>query len=1833
MKKAWEHFGVEEEVFKTIVNFEEEFVRSMMKKRFGVDYDGIAVKTQIKKNETLTYELAESIIKLDISFVKKVQSVGKNYKNYFQNNNADMAKKIEMVYGLKHQELIKILEDLPAPQRTAFIYSFGIDRKVMPISKVAELLKKQEEEVILLIKTTFSALERKELNNTNNTQSKENDVPNSLISPLIKKGYEKSSITKAIMSYDSDICLILRRVYGFDYSGFKAPYIKLSDEEKKIINDVISGEDNIESRIKSPETSKGSPIKLPVNLPKYCKKMGYEKDDLIDAYSNLTIEQKTLFKKAYDSSFNYIGKDLDQKDLDILKKMLCSEDFGLIPLLKKSKYERYNGGLPQNLFSQFTPRGYTKKEVILGYKRLPKDTQILVLSKYDKDFRLRKDVYISKEAKEKLKKVINEDFEKAILGIEYAYDFAVSIGFTKEEFVSVLESLPNEEEKTLRIYMSKDLILKKEISSQTIFMIQKKLPAIMYIERQKNGVSTKDIKLNEDIKQEIENLHKIKYFYDYAVSLGFTKEEFIQTYNSLTLEEKTKLETLINEDFSLKRTIKSSESAYYISHVKLPALMYLEREKNNIDTTNIQVTETVKAMIDSFRKTSHETKYLYDYAVSIGFTKEEFIKTYNSLTLKEKKKTESIINEDFSLKQNLSSSDSVRHISYIKLPALMYLEREKNNIDTTNIQVTNTVKATIDSFHKPSHQTKYLYDYAVSIGFTKEEFIKIYNLLTKEEKVKLEDFINEDFSLKKTLKASDTAFYISHIKLPALMYIEREKNNIDISGIQTTNKIKEYIDQLHKKDNKKYMYDYAVSIGFTKVEFILTYNSLTLEEKTSLKSWINEDFSLKKSINSSESAYYINHVKLPALMYLEREKNNIDTTNIQVADTVKTVIDSFRKTSHETKYLYDYAVSIGFTKEEFIEAYNLLTLEEKKKTESIINEDFSLKQSLNSSASARHISYIKLPALMYIEREKNNIDTTNIQVTVQLKEYIDKRCKKATQKYLYDYMVSLGFTKEEFFEIYEKLNDEEKNMVEMYINEDFSIKEKFQAGSSMFYMTYAKLPALMYLEREKNNINIDDLTLTKLIKKEIQKCKNKEKAKEPKHLYDIWVSAGFTKEEFIGAYNLLGTDERNQFKKYIDDDFTLKAKIPRKGSVGYLYNTKIPAIMYKIRMDKGMDVDSLKLCKSTKKIISNVRIKINKYIYDNALDCGFTKNEFLNVFKNLEDIEKDQIKEYINDDLSFKALASDENSAVYNLLEVKIPALMVIERIEKGLNTHELRLSESVKKAIEELNKHLYDYSLSIGFTKEEFIEVYNSLIEDRKNRLNAYINNNFLITHEITDEYDHNTVYVVIPALIFLKQIRACEKTLEEVMSLDNIDEKIKSLTNMMINDKKYAREFANENEKYYYDLYIKRGFTKEEFDNIYNCVLSDEERKLVHVYCDTDFKLSKTNVSSPLKEEAYKLYYQTFYVYLGLNRLENKGTLDGVKLPLRADKAIEEIRRKEKMRTVFDLLSNFNKELVKRVISSFSRDEKSLYYTYFDKKDVQIDVNLNVEIKNLIYNIIPIRIKKLIFEEKIQLETSIPTNLCDYFKNYTSRKDFIMYALLFLPHKYLEFFNYYYDEELMLKKGIKYDAEIFKLMNIVLKYKEEDLKEPIQTSSLQRILENLNEIVDLKAYFDHRGLKDKFEYAAGRIYEDKLSSVNCSIIKKHYDERFELKNDELSPKEINLLIKTLEDISLYLKKMEISDDEVMDYANSKNIKEYIEKIKSMHIFTSEMINSLSISGKALYFLSIEFIINKDSTFTLSDEAEILGISKNDLCNNLYTSIIEAKGAIEKIFNKNLKN
>ena len=1735
MKKAWEHFGVEEEVFKTIVNFEEEFVRSMMKKRFGVDYDGIAVKTQIKKNETLTYELAESIIKLDISFVKKVQSVGKNYKNYFQNNNADMAKKIEMVYGLKHQELIKILEDLPAPQRTAFIYSFGIDRKVMPISKVAELLKKQEEEVILLIKTTFSALERKELNNTNNTQSKENDVPNSLISPLIKKGYEKSSITKAIMSYDSDICLILRRVYGYDYSGFKAPYIKLSEEEKKIINDVISGEDNIESRIKSLETSKGSSIKLPVNLPKYCKKMGYEKDDLIDAYSNLTIEQKTLFKKAYDSSFNYIGKDLDQKDLDILKKMLCSEDFGLIPLLKKSKYERYNGGLPLNLFSQFTPRGYTKKEVILGYKRLPKDTQILVLSKYDKDFRLRKDVYISKEAKEKLKKVINEDFEKAILGIEYAYDFAVSIGFTKEEFVSVLESLPNEEEKTLRIYMSKDLILKKEISSQTIFMIQKKLPAIMYIERQKNGVSTKDIKLNEDIKQEIENLHKIKYFYDYAVSLGFTKEEFIQT--------------------------------------------------------------------------------------------------YNSLTLKEKKKTESIINEDFSLKQNLSSSDSVRHISYIKLPALMYLEREKNNIDTTNIQVTNTVKATIDSFHKPSHQTKYLYDYAVSIGFTKEEFIKTYSSLTEEEKVKLEDFINEDFSLKKTLKASDTAFYISHIKLPALMYIEREKNNIDISGIQTTNKIKEYIDQLHKKDNKKYMYDYAVSIGFTKVEFILTYNSLTLEEKTSLKSWINEDFSLKKSINSSESAYYINHVKLPALMYLEREKNNIDTTNIQVTETVKTVIDSFRKTSHETKYLYDYAVSIGFTKEEFIEAYNLLTLEEKKKTESIINEDFSLKQNLSSSTSARHISYVKLPALMYIEREKNNIDTTNIQVTVQLKEYIDKRCKKVTQKYLYDYMVSLGFTKEEFFEIYEKLSDEEKNMVEMYVNEDFSIKEKIQVGSSMFYMAYAKLPALMYLERKKNNININDLTLTKLIKKEIQKCKNKEKAKEPKHLYDIWVSACFTKEEFIGAYNLLGTDERNQFKEYIDDDFTLKAKIPRKGSVGYLYNTKIPAIMYKIRMDKGMDVDSLKLCKSTKKSISNLRIKINKYIYDNALDCGFTKNEFLNVFKNLEGIEKDQIKEYINDDLSFKTLANDENSAVYNLLEVKIPALMVIERIEKGLNTHELKLSESVKKAIEELNKHLYDYSLSIGFTKEEFIEVYNSLIEDRKNRLNTYINNNFLITHEITDEYDHNTVYVVIPALIFLKQIRACEKTLEEVMSLDNIDEKIKSLTNMMINDKKYAREFANENEKYYYDLYIKRGFTKEEFDNIYNCVLSDEERKLVHVYCDTDFKLSKANVSSPLKEEAYKLYYQTFYVYLGLNRLENKGTLDGVKLPLRADKAIEEIRRKEKLRTVFDLLSNFNKELVKRVISSFSRDEKSLYYTYFDKKDVQIDVNLNVEIKNLIYNIIPIRIKKLIFEEKIQLETSIPTNLCDYFKNYTSRKDFIMYALLYLPDKYLEFFNYYYDEELMLKKGIKYDAEIFKLMNIVLKDKEVDSKEPIQTSNLQRILENLNEIVDLKAYFDHRGLKDKFEYAAGRIYDDKLSSVNCSIIKKHYDERFVLKNEELSPKEINLLIKTLEDISLYLKKMEISDDEVMDYANSKNIKEYIEKIKSMHIFTSEMINSLSISGKALYFLSIEFIINKDSTFTLSDEAEILGISKNDLCNNLYTSIIEAKGAIEKIFNKNLKN
>lgn len=129
MEKAWIDYKTDEETFKTIINYEEEFVYDMMRKKYGKDFDGINVKSSIKRSEIYKYDLAEYLIKLDVLCAEKLKTKGKNISGFFSNTGNLMLRKLCTAYDLKPTELDEVIACISSEYQDIFVYTFGINRK------------------------------------------------------------------------------------------------------------------------------------------------------------------------------------------------------------------------------------------------------------------------------------------------------------------------------------------------------------------------------------------------------------------------------------------------------------------------------------------------------------------------------------------------------------------------------------------------------------------------------------------------------------------------------------------------------------------------------------------------------------------------------------------------------------------------------------------------------------------------------------------------------------------------------------------------------------------------------------------------------------------------------------------------------------------------------------------------------------------------------------------------------------------------------------------------------------------------------------------------------------------------------------------------------------------------------------------------------------------------------------------------------------------------------------------------------------------------------------------------------------------------------------------------------------------------------------------------------------------------------------------------------------------------------------------------------------------------------------------------------------------------
>ena len=144
------------------------------------------------------------------------------------------------------------------------------------------------------------------------------------------------------------------------------------------------------------------------------------------------------------------------------------------------------------------------------------------------------------------------------------------------------------------------------------------------------------------------------------------------------------------------------------------------------------------------------------------------------------------------------------------------------------------------------------------------------------------------------------------------------------------------------------------------------------------------------------------------------------------------------------------------------------------------------------------------------------------------------------------------------------------------------------------------------------------------------------------------------------------------------------------------------------------------------------------------------------------------------------------------------------------------------------------------------------------------------------------------------------------------------------------------------------------------------------------------------------------------------------------------------------------------------------------------------------------------------------------------------------------------------------------------------------------------------------------------GKKYFEEFTTITKVNEEKYI---FEIKNALKYRHDLPAYAYFANNLLIYLKhktkqtKQEIQNNLVIDESPSfDNIKEYIHEylseIKSSHIITKDLILSLNLPKRYEYFLLNEFVINKDGSMSLDEEAKLFNIDSMELCKILVDAI-----------------
>ena len=1217
MENVWTNFKTDEETFKLIMKYEEDFVKTIVQKKYGINYDN---KDEVKltKKENEIFALASLLIEIDVLCIKNLKNKHINVDSFFKKEEGLMQRKICTAYDLKIDKLENIIIRLPEEQRKVFIYSYGINRRKMNFKDIEKLFEVSTDDIYKNLLLTIRRL-KSEVNILKSVKKVTNKIPTMLMLDLEKRGYPRSELIEALNLYDDKTKYTLQKYYGFNYSSAKSLLIPVAEGDEEIINSVLIGDNNIDVQIKKLQEKKLQAIEeikrnnrpkkeQAFNLIKFYKNKGYSALEFLNAYRSLSEKECALIKKKYDKEFNEI-KDakLSYKENALIFDLTRSENSGIGKILA----EMTNKTMPKIIKIVEQPQE-AEKEILekknekviqpIKVKKTPTKSKDITLPQKSNTFDSveKKDVNFSPSKDLTENKPNNE---KGIKSFDTFNEYCKSLGFDDEDMEILYSSLkenPTRHDRFYRLFniteKEKHMFIFKtpaaDLCQKDQDYLTKDIPISLCKYRLKTGRSIEDIKLQPSIKRAGErakttptiSIKKYKTLNDFIKAIGFDDEDLEEVYNSLTEREKDIFSETINvtetEDKKhiftfIRRIDKNVEKSYKYYNKTILVKLYRCRVKNNKSIDNLNLTENVKRYIELHSPKTSSMEIVNDYK-----TMPKIIKIAEQPQEAEKeileKKNEEVI-QPIKVKKTPTEPKDIT-------PPL-----KSNTFDSVEKKDINSSTSKDLTENKPNNEKGIknfdtFNEYCKSLGFDDDDIESVYNELSTKEKERFNKCIivteNEEkkhtftFTKRITQNGDQINYQYYTESVIIRLYRGRLRNNKSVDNIEVSKKVKNHLKTNSIRGNntpkiKNYIHlnGYYNALGFDDEDMEILYSSLN-ENPT-------------------------RHDRFYRLFNIIEDERHMFIFTKPAADLCQKDHDYLTK---------DIPISLC--------KYRLKT--------------------------GRSIEDIKLPPSI-----KKSGERVRATPTISIKKY----------KTLNDFIKAIGFDDEDLEEVYKNLTKREKDIFSETINvtetEDkkhiFTFVRRIDTNDKRNYKYYNKtILVKLYRCRVKNNKSIESLNLTENIKRYIDfhspKTSRMEIINDYKTLNDYYKSLGFDDEDMEDLYlSLASIPFRHDYfyktmniveeaeNKHI---FTFKKSIANLNKKDFHYLMQdIPESICIHRIRSGKGVDGLKLNNTitnfVKKEIEKENSKSNKgkldyckTLNDYYKKYGITDEELTNAYKS-----------------------------------------------------------------------------------------------------------------------------------------------------------------------------------------------------------------------------------------------------------------------------------------------------------------------------------------------------------------------------------------------------------------------------------------------------------------------------------------------------------------------------------------------------------------------------------------------------------------------------------------